>query len=60
MIPGTAAVHNGLGVALAKTGDTSTAIAELTLAQKLEPKTLLYGKNLACVQKPTASCALIP
>jgi Flp pilus assembly protein TadD len=60
LIPGTAAVHNGLGVALAKTGDTAAAAAELALAVKLEPKTALYRKNLSCVQKPTPGCALAP
>jgi Flp pilus assembly protein TadD len=60
LIPGTAAVHNGLGVALAKSGDTAGAAAELALAQKLAPKTMLYGKNLECVRKPTPRCALVP
>jgi Flp pilus assembly protein TadD len=60
LIPGTAAVHNGLGVALAKSGDASGAVRELVLARKLEPKTTLYGKNLECVQNPTAGCVLVP
>jgi Flp pilus assembly protein TadD len=60
LIPGTAAVHNGLGVALAKAGDTAGATAQLALARKLEPKTALYRKNLECVQAPTRGCALAP
>jgi len=60
LIPGTAAVHNGLGVALAKSGNTAGAAAELALAQKLEPKTALYKKNGECVEKPTPGCKLTP
>jgi Flp pilus assembly protein TadD len=60
LIPGTAVVHNGLGVALAKSGDASGAAAELALARKLEPKTTLYERNLHCLQDPTPRCALTP
>jgi Flp pilus assembly protein TadD len=60
LIPGTAAAHNGLAVALAKSGDQDQALSELKLAQKLEPKTFLYQKNLACLQKPVSGCALSP
>jgi len=60
LIPGTAAVHNGLAVALAKSGNTAGAAAELALAQKLEPETALYRKNRACVEKPTPGCKLTP
>jgi hypothetical protein len=49
-----------LGVAMAKSGDTSSAAKELALARRLEPKTALYEKNLHCLQKPTPGCVLTP
>jgi Flp pilus assembly protein TadD len=60
LIPGTAAVHNGLGVALAKSKDQTEAEREILLATKLRPNTALYRKNLKCVRKNAVGCALTP
>jgi Flp pilus assembly protein TadD len=60
LIPGTAAVHNGLGVALAKSGDAAAARTQLLLAQKLEPKTALFKKNLECIKETLPRCVLVP
>ncbi len=60
LIPGTAEVRNGLGVALAKNNDWPSAIAELEMAHRLEPANELYEKNLGCVRRRLSGCTVEP
>ena len=58
LIPGTAEVHNGLGVALAKSNDYARAVAELEMAHRLESGNKLYIKNLNCVRQRLSGCTV--
>lgn len=60
LIPGTAEVRNGLGVALAMNNDWPKAIAELEVAHRLESTNKLYEENLKCVRRKLAGCTVEP
>jgi Flp pilus assembly protein TadD len=60
LIPGNADVHNGLGVALAASGDTARGRGEIELARRLDPKTKRYQDNLDCLARSLSGCKLYP
>jgi len=60
LISGTAEVHNGLGVALARNNDYASAVAELEIAHRLESSNKLCNKNLNCVRQRLAGCTVQP